>query len=371
MKRISAKVKNDKFLLRNTFTSSSVNRKVSPLTLTNKTRELSNTEINNNFFFVHIPKTAGTSFRYAIEAKYVVLRDYGVKSAQTSGIIKASIYDENSPLTLKNELKQMKSTWLTGHVPLAKYSDMVSARHIIAFVRDPIQQVISHYNHYVAYHGFEGDIDQFLKKRIVANFQRKNLAPLPLGLIGYIGLTDKYDESIQVINGYYGLSLRAKTANVNPKKAIKEEGIPEELKAKIIKLNPQDINCVKEAHFLHEQRIELIKKNKEWVYSYFAINSSNVLVGCAYYSHSSNPVDFDVFCNGELVTSGSAKIFFNGFTKVNFPRERYIGIHLPLSKIFKSGDVIDIFAKETGQKLTFKPLKIKNIEQVALYGDYC
>ena len=362
VKKIGTKVKDGTFPYQNTLKDNSISRKVSQLALENKPRELSDIERNNNFFFVHIPKTAGTSFRYALEDKYVVLRDYGAKSEQTSKIIKKYICDEDSPLALRNELKKMKNIWLTGHVSLSKYSDMVSVRHIIAFVRDPIQQVISHYNHYVAYHGFEGDINQFFKKGITKNFQRRNLAPLPMGLIGYIGLTDKYDESIQVINNYYGLSLRAKTANVNTHKTITDDSVSEELKAKIIKLNPQDINCVKEARFLHDQRVELIKQNKEWVYSHFAINPNNVLVGCAYYSHSSKPVEFDLFCNDKLVTSSAAKTFFNGFPKVNFPRERYIGVHLPLSALFKVGDVINIYAQETGQKLTFKALIVKGTE---------
>lgn len=322
-------------------------------------RELSNLEIKNNFFFIHIPKTAGTSFRKALEDRYDVIGDYGDNPKHTSQYVQQYVYDENSPLGLKNELNKRSNTWLTGHVSLIKYSDMVSARHIIAFVRNPIQQVISHYNHYVALHGFKGGIEDFLKKPMASNFQRKNLNPLPLGLIGYVGLTDYYDESIELINDYYGLNLDVKNANVNNKKTIEKEAISIDLQKQITELNLLDIACVEQAHFLHHQRVALAKENKEWVYSDFSVNPHNVLVGCAYYSHSAKPVECDVFCNGELLDSFTAQGFYGGFAKVNFPRERYIGVHIPLTKLTKKGDKLEVFAKETGQQLTYKPLVVK------------
>ncbi|WP_417697027.1 glycosyltransferase [Psychromonas sp.] len=322
-------------------------------------RELSDHETNNNFFFIHIPKTAGTSFRRTLEDKFTVLGDYGEKSKYTAQEIKTSIYKEKSPFAFKKQFKVMENTWVTGHVSFPHYSDMVSARHIIAFVRDPVEQVISHFNHYVTYHGFKGDIEQFLKRPAASNFQRKNLNPMPLGLIGYIGLTDCYDESIDLINGYYNLNLAVKNANVNGKKTIEKEAISVALRKQISEQNKQDIECVKQVRFLHKQRIKLSQENKQWVYSHFMINPNNVLIGCAYYSHSEKPVEFEVLCNGEVIETVVADGFYGGQPKVNFPRERYIGVHVALSTHCKKGDKIEVFAKETGQQLTFKPLVIK------------
>ncbi|MEG3755801.1 glycosyltransferase [Psychromonas arctica] len=322
-------------------------------------RELSDEEKNNNFFFIHIPKTAGTSFRKALEDKFIVLGDYGDKSKHTAKQIQSTIYQAKSPFAFKNQLKTMQNTWVTGHVSFLRYSDMVSARHIIAFVRDPVEQVISHFNHYVTYHGFKGDIEQFLKRPAASNFQRKNLNPMPLGLIGYIGLTDCYDESVDLINSYYGLNLDVKNANINGKKTIEKEAISVALKKQVSEQNKQDIECVKEAHFLHKLRVKLTQENKEWVYSHFIVNPNNVLIGCAYYSHSEKPVEFEVLCNGVLIETVIADNFYGGQPKVNFPRERYIGVHMALSSHCKKGDKIEIFAKETGQQLTYKPLTIK------------
>lgn len=322
-------------------------------------RELSEIELNHNFFFIHIPKTAGTSFRRALEDKFVVLGDYGDKSKFTAEEIKETIYKAKSPFALKSQLKTMQHTWISGHVSFPQYSDMVSARHIIAFVRDPVEQVISHFNHYVTHHGFKGDIEQFLKRPAASNFQRKNLNTMPLGLIGYIGLTDCYDESIALINGYYDLQLDVKNANVNKKKTIEKEAVSVALRKQISEQNKADIAYVNQVRFLHKQRMALTQENKQWVYSHFVINPNNVLIGCAYYSHSLEAVEFEVLRNGELIETVIADGFYGGQPKVNFPRERYIGVHLPLSSHCQKGDKIEVFAKETGQQLTFKPLTVK------------
>jgi len=321
-------------------------------------RELSDEEKDNNFFFIHISKTAGTSFRKALEDKFVVLGDYGDQSKHTDKLIQHAIYESKSPYALKSQLKTMQNTWLTGHVGFPRYSDMVSARHIIAFVRDPVEQVISHFNHYVAHHGFKGNIEDFLKRPAASNFQRKSLNPMPLGLIGYIGLTDSYNESIALINGYYGLDLDVKNANINVQKTIEKEAISVALRKQISDLNKVDNACVNEVRFLHKQRMALTQENKQWVYSYFVINPNNVLIGCAYYSHSSEAVEFEVLCNGQLIETVIADGFYGGQPKVNFPRERYIGVHLPLSSHCKKGDKIEVFAKETGQQLTYKSLVV-------------
>jgi len=336
-----------------------IGKEVAPITLFNKKKALDDIELNNNFFFIHIPKTAGTSFRKSLEDKYAVMADYGAQSAETDPFLKGAIYTNNSPLLLKNKLKTLKDTWLTGHVPLKKYSNMVSARYIVTFVRDPVERVISHYNHSVSYQGFKGDLSSFLKGPQASNFQRKNLNPMPLGLIGYIGLTDCYDESIALINGYYELNLDAKNTNVNKSKAIEQEAISADLKKQLLEQNKQDVECVKQVRFLHKQRVQLTQENKEWVYSHFTINPNNVLIGCAYYSHSEKPVEFEVLSNGEVIETVVADGFYGGQPKVNFPRERYIGVHVALSAHCKKGDKVEVFAKETGQQLTYKPLTIK------------
>ncbi|MDN2664380.1 glycosyltransferase [Psychromonas sp. 14N.309.X.WAT.B.A12] len=322
-------------------------------------RDFSDVELNKNFFFIHIPKTAGTSFRKALEDKFTVLGDYGENTKHTASLIKQVIYQEKSPLALKKQMKSIQNTWISGHVGSIKYSDLVSVRHIVTFVREPVEQVISHFNHAVTHHGFKGTIEQFLKRPSASNFQRNNLKPIPISLIGYVGLTDRYDESLALINGYYCIDLDIKSVNVNRKKTIKKEGISASLKKQIIEQNKQDIECVKEVNFLHKQRIALTQENKQWVYSHFKVNPNNVLIGCAYYSHSEKPVEIEVMLNGEVIETIVADRFYDAFAKVNFPRERYIGIRRSLAKHCKKGDKVEVFAKETGQQLTFKPLVIK------------
>jgi glycosyltransferase involved in cell wall biosynthesis len=323
------------------------------------TREKTPIELNDNFLFIHISKTAGTSFRIALEKQYSVWGDYGNKTTETNANIQHHVYDQGQPYSLKNQFVTENRTWLMGHVALNKYSDFVSARNIISFVRNPVEQVISHYNHFVTHHGFKGALDEFLQRNSIQNFQSKNLNLLPISLVGFVGITEQYNESLDLINAYYDLNIKPLKINVNNLQVHTRDKLPASTINKIIELSKKDEKLYQQAQLLFKQRESLLEKGEEWTYGHFEINPNNMLIGCAYYSHSSDAVELQIFRNGIEFKTVIAKRFYGGFVKANFPRERYIGIHQPLGKDFVAKDNIEIFVKKTQQKLTITPLRIK------------
>lgn len=321
---------------------------------------LSRSKMNDDhFFFVHIPKTAGTSFRNTLEARCVVINDYGVSSGQTNKAVKHNIYIQNDPHGLLSHLKNRPSGWICGHVSLEKYINFVPVVHSITFVRSPLGQFVSHCNHSIAKHEFKGDLEGFLSKRGTSNLQSRLLSYLPLGLIGHVGITEHYDDSLKIISNQLGIKLTSVNANVNNAKAFNENEIEHDLASKILDKNEHDVNLYNEACFIHQQRLNFLNADKPWVYAYASIDKHNVITGCAYYAEGDNPVVLALFINDVEIKQFTAQDFFRGYPKANFPRDRYIAFNLSLTELLEplaGDDSFDIYVQSTGQKINYNPL---------------
>lgn len=316
-------------------------------------------DICSNIYFVHIPKTAGTSFRESLDRSFHLFKDYGANSEQTSTIIKQYAYNDSDLFTLKKKILAKTNFCVVGHTSLMKYVDYIPVTHTLTFVRDPLEQVISHYNHHVKFHGFDGSFDKFLDQPFAKNIQSRILKYMPLGLLGYIGITECYDESLSLINSQFGLKLLTKTKNVNTNKTLSGLLLSDKQKSKFLSNNLKDITLYDEAKFLHSQRVHLSKENKTWTYGCVAINQHNRLHGCAYRYQSDEAVTLVVKVNGELFKTIIAKDFYGAFVRANFPRDRYVGFNVALPKDISNKDVIDIYVEDTEQKLNFVSLMIR------------
>jgi hypothetical protein len=332
-----------------------IKRKIKKI-FSNQKREKKQTY--NRFFFVHIPKTAGTSFRLSLESTFEIVKDYGNNSKSTSSVVQQYSYNENDLFQMEKQLANKQNIFLSGHTPLIKYIDFVPVENTITFVREPLEQILSHYNHYVSHHHFTGTLDDFLEKPFAKNFQSKFIQMLPLGLIGFVGLTEQYDQSIEMINNQYSLDLASKKVNVNKSKQFTEKVLGKDLNNKFLKNNQQDLAMYDEAIFLHSQRMILHRDNKAWTYNSVNINQHNVLNGCAFQINNNQAIRLVVKVSNEVLQIIAAKHFYGAYVKANFPRKRYIAFSLPLPKHLTAEDEIDLYVEETGQKLNCNTLRI-------------
>ena len=219
--------------------------------------------MNKQILFIHIPKTAGTSFRLASQeyfGKKDTLYDYGKSSGETSEEILRSIYDENKINLLGDELAKHKRLFLSGHVPVKKYIELFDISNIITFVRNPIDQVVSHYIHYCRDSNYQYDFKTFIKDKKFKNLQSRLLSGYSLESIGFIGLTERYDESISMINTKYGLNLKILKENISSEKGLIEVELDEELTDLIEKENMKDIQMYMKVKKLFNSKVELFEK---------------------------------------------------------------------------------------------------------------
>ena len=123
-------------------------------------------------FFVHVPKSGGTSFRVAVEqsiGKGRVCGDYGSTSQHTSPAIQRHVYQDTNrnDTKLAKQLSSMCSL-LIGHVPAAKYVQIAGLRRTAMIVRTPLDRLGSEYFHMYR-RGSKESFDEYTSKRISKN----------------------------------------------------------------------------------------------------------------------------------------------------------------------------------------------------------
>ncbi len=299
--------------------------------------------------FVHIPKTAGTSFRTALEQVQKIEKDYGAKSKDTTPLIETHIYQAKDNFALSTH-HVSDAFSLSGHFALQKYSDLYDVRHIVTFVREPVAQVVSHFNHAVNLHGFTGSFADFYQRAPLINIQSKNLSALPLSLIGHVGVTERYDESLSLINHDLELGLKALQQNKRIEAHRDTTSLEEDEIQQLTALNSNDLDLYQQALELHEQRITLFNNEQRWAHIHAQINPNNVIHGCAYFTDSDEMVDLVIKVNGEIVGDLKASEFYGGFPKFRLPRARYIGFRLPIAKFLSQGiECVEVVVKSSGQ----------------------
>ena len=215
-------------------------------------------------------------------------------------------------------------------MPLNKYLDFIPVSHTLIFMREPLSQIKSHYNHHVNKNELTESFDVFYQKNNFVNVQSRYLQGLPISLIGYVGITEKYSESLALINDYLECNIPCLSENESPTKHVGAADLSPSDKEAVLALNARDVLYYQQALQLHQQRHDYHQQGKEWTYLHCTVHSNNALFGCAYYQKSDDAVEFTVYINGQPWKKSQASNFFGGFPKANFPRERYIGFYMPL-----------------------------------------
>ena len=121
-----------------------------------------------------------------------------------------------------------------------KYAPFFQPKSVVTFVRNPAQQVRSHYEHFSRLHGYEGSFSDFIKENRFANMQSKALNGVWPDALGFIGITERYDESIALFNKYYETDIKVLDINKNSAKSSGAYVLSEDELSLIRKMNHQD-----------------------------------------------------------------------------------------------------------------------------------
>lgn len=194
------------------------------------------------FLFVHIPKTAGTSFRAGLYRYMMVnsfysgvssfspvfadflgrrkiIHDYGSSSPFTHPYIAKRIKLTNEDLVKLNVLiNKGSSRGIVGHFSVSKYRSLFDDSQIATFVRDPVDRVISEYFHSITYHNYKGELIDFAQQKGQKNRQFKLLHGVDIESIGFLGVTESYNDSMNLLRKQYGIDIPIFRQNVRDEK---------------------------------------------------------------------------------------------------------------------------------------------------------
>ncbi|MCP1304864.1 hypothetical protein BIS09_13580 [Halomonas sp. R1t8] len=316
-------------------------------------------------FFVHIPKTAGTSFRLGAEqafGKALIAYDYGRGSAETSDIVKNHLYHSPADFWQFGQARLRQETALVGgHVNIGRFVSLFGVGQTLTFLREPLQRMASEYAHFVRHYEYKGSFHDFYSRPIMHNRQSKILHGVDVEAVGFVGLTERYVDSLDLINARYGIEIPQREDNRGKKSVEAVHEISAEDQAELTRLNKQDIDLYQRAVELFDVRYRCFQKGMPWAHA--RIQEANVqrIAGWAWWAEESDdPVTVEVWANGKLLDAVTAVELRPGLCRLLPPRGGYVGFHLPVK--LRPGDQVQCRVANSGQWFPLKPRRVPKPE---------
>jgi hypothetical protein len=291
--------------------------------------------------FVHVPKTAGTSLRLAFQQVLGAENcyyDYGPAEKQTSECVKDLIYAQADRYALAQRVDlNATSSLLAGHFPVAKYLPLMDPRRVLTFVRDPYQQVMSHYLHFQRHHRFKDSFEAFVQNPLYQNVQSTYLKGLPLAAYGFLGVVEDMDNSLGLLKQVCGLDIGLAKTNRNPGKSEEAYALGDGERDMIKAVNKKDMDLYRRARHLLAQKSSFLNQGKPWVYGTASRNKQGLVSGWAYYPDSDAAVELVLEAAGGQSIACRACALSAEMALRNGSRRGYVGFQMDLSAAAGAG----------------------------------
>ena len=290
--------------------------------------------------FVHIPKTAGSSFRMGIDRLFgedASMRDYGLKSSETSVEIRRSIYADEDPWKLRASLSAGKNRILVGHFPVMRYAGFFDALRVFTIVREPVQRVVSEYGHFVRNYGFKGSLMEFSRQAPFVNKQTDMLAGLPLEAIGLVGLTERYQDTMRLFGQLFGFQPIPLEENKGREDLCEPYVLSPEEENELRQLNRRDLALYQRACDIFDRRVAVAANSEPYVRGQITSIEGGIVRGWAVYDAGDMPVVVEVLVDDEVVGTVPAVEFRPRFKALGLGRGGYVGFSLGIPPSKRKG----------------------------------
>jgi len=308
-------------------------------------------------FFVHIPKTAGTSFTRAARRSLGTEHcqfDYGAGDSHTTPLVQQHCHDTPDFFRFHRRMLREGNRLLAGHVPVLRFAGIVAAHRIVSFVRDPVQQVLSHHAH-ICRHRSPVPLADFMRGPQGAGMQSRMLSGVPLEALGMVGVTERFDDSLSLINQVCDFDFKPISLNLNPERegegTLKTYEIPEGLKAEWARLAAPDLLLHARARALLEARLEARRSGKTFVHGAITSVGARSVAGFAYLPEDRAAVKLALEVDGRPIAEFSAAQARREMVWLGVPRLGHVGFEYRFERALPPGSRVVIKVFDTAQCL--------------------
>ncbi|MFA0813011.1 sulfotransferase family 2 domain-containing protein [Microbulbifer epialgicus] len=305
--------------------------------------------------FVHIPKTAGTSFRWGADSffgKENVCRDYGKKSLETSVIVRDWLSSEKDGWIFEREFIRQGYQFLTGHFNAAKYIDIFDAGRVITFLRDPIQRIVSEYNHIVRNTGNEVSFESFYRNPEYINRQLRLVGRRTWTEFGFIGFVDAYQESLSLLNRKFNIEIPYLHKNIAKSERVEPQLLSAEQLLELRSLNAEELDFYDRARIQFNWRIRLANADQSFVCGCVTKFEAGRLKGWAVSEDVDEAVLVQLRVGKRVVAECKANEYRPYCKARGLGRGGFVGFSLEVCDVVGPDDVECVVAS-TGQPLPF------------------
>ena len=124
-------------------------------------------------------------------------------------------------------------------------------------IRDRIARVASEYKHFCRHNGFVGSLLEFAERPRNQNLQTSMLAGAPLVDLAFLGISERYDDSLVVLQRRLGWRIEPLVLNVNPeqKQLAGSYELSSEERRQLERWNESDLELYAKARELFQQSL--------------------------------------------------------------------------------------------------------------------
>ena len=182
---------------------------------------------NEQFLFMHVPKTAGTTFRKILTKHF---RQEDIYPTELHLFTTKNKY-LRQPILIENRKDLLRKKLICGHYNVRLLPHLSPNVKTMIFLRDPMERIQSHIKHLINKDPEfgQGDPNQVIEERleILCNLQArilgftKNRPNLDLVLqnleaINFVGIQEKFATSIEKLNEKFAWQLAYQGERLNP-----------------------------------------------------------------------------------------------------------------------------------------------------------
>lgn len=302
-------------------------------------------------FLVQIPETAGSNLRLAacrLWGSNKIVSDYGPDNRHTSEAVVDLIHLEKDFHRFKTYLDTESIAMFTSHAPLRKLRRIFPVNDIVTFLRDPVDLVISRF-HAAVREGYKNDLLTFASNRAHQNIQSRFLHSVPIELLGFVGLSERFAESLTLLNSQYGCNLTELTATTT---GPDHQDCNNKLKQQIAQLNKDDIALYETASELFETRLQLVASETPYVHGRVQRLNESTIQGWAVANHSDEPCKIRLHVNDTCVAIMPASEYLPTLKERNVSRDGYVGFSYQFKKQLAPKDKVSCYIHCSEQLLT-------------------